>query len=347
MEKQEPFEIGGEKIRPGSRRVIRIPISMFPDHPAFFLSLYVIHGKLPGKTLFVSSTIHGDELNGIAVVKHVISSNHTKNLKGTLILAPVVNMIGALIKSRYLADRRDLNRSFPGIEKGSQASQLAYTFFHEVVKKCTHGIDIHTGSDNRINLPQVRSDLENEETRELAIAFGAPVVLKAKLREGSLRSAAEKEGIVMIIFEGGESFRFDTFAVRVATRGVFRVMAHLGMIDKSQCPVSKVPTVISSASRWIRSPNAGVFHAQRGLGQKVLKGCVLGDITDYLGISQTKVRANFDGIVIGRTQLPLVFQGDALFNIACVSEPEKAEEIILGLEEDEINNLPFDDPNTF
>src|SRR3990167_7898441 len=151
MEKQEPFEIGGEKIRPGSRRVIRIPISMFPDHPAFFLSLYVIHGKLPGKTLFVSSTIHGDELNGIAVVKHVISSNHTKNLKGTLILAPVVNMIGALIKSRYLADRRDLNRSFPGIEKGSQASQLAYTFFHEVVKKSTHGIDIHTGSDNRIN----------------------------------------------------------------------------------------------------------------------------------------------------------------------------------------------------
>lgn len=347
MKKQKPFEIAGETIQPGSRKAIRIPFSMFPSHPAFALPLYVIHGKKPGKTLFVSSTIHGDELNGIAVIKRIVSSKRIRNLKGTLILVPVVNMIGAMIKSRYLADRRDLNRSFPGTKKGSQASQLAYIFFHEVVKKCTHGIDIHTGSDNRCNLPQVRIDLENDEATKLALAFGAPVILKAKLRHGSLRSTAEMEGIPTIIFEGGEALRFEHYPIRVATNGVLRVMAYLGMIDKKQSPNSKATPLISPTSRWIRSSNSGVFHTHYNIGNKVIKGDVVGEITDYLGITQNKVIADFDGVIIGRTQLPLVFQGDALFNVACVPKPEKVEEILRELEEEELHNLPFDDPNTF
>ncbi|MBX9785718.1 MAG: succinylglutamate desuccinylase/aspartoacylase family protein [Alphaproteobacteria bacterium] len=346
-EKQEPFEIGGEIIQPGTRKVVRIPTSMFPEFPAFNLTAYVIHGRLPGKKLFLSSTIHGDELNGIAAIKSVLSSHHTKHLKGTLIAVPIVNLVGTLIKSRYLPDRRDLNRSFPGSETGSQASQLAYLFLNEIVKKCTHGIDLHTGSDNRTNLPQIRCDFDSKEALNLALVFGAPVILKAKLRDGSLREASESLQIPTVVFEGGEALRFNKFAIRVAKNGILRVMAHLDMIDKTKFKAIKTPSLLSPASRWVRSPNTGILHTMCDLGHKVIKGDILGKIGDSLGLAHTNIVANFDGVVVGRTQLPFVFQGDAIFNVAWVPDPEKAEEILLEFKEEIELNVSSDDPTTY
>lgn len=347
VEKQKPFEIGGEIIQPGTRKVIRIPTSMFPEFPAFNLTAYVIHGKSPGKTLFLSSTIHGDELNGIAAIKRVLASRHVKHLNGTLIAVPIVNLVGVLIKSRYLPDRRDLNRSFPGSETGSQASQLAYLFLNEIVKKCTHGIDLHTGSDNRTNLPQVRCDFDSKEALDLALIFGAPVILKSKIRDGSLRAASEDLKIPTVVFEGGEALRFNKFAIRIAKNGILRVMAHLDMIDKTKFKAIKTPSLLSPASRWIRSPNTGILHTKCDLGHKVIKGDILGKISDSLGLSHTNIIANVDGIIVGRTQLPFVFQGDAIFNVAWVPDPEKAEEILLEFQEEIELNVSSDDPTTY
>lgn len=346
-EKQKPIEIGGVVIEPGTRKIVQIPISMFPDHPAFNLNLYVIHGRHPGKRLFISSTIHGDELNGIEAIRRVVSSPLLKHMRGTLMAIPIVNMVGILIQSRYLPDRRDLNRCFPGSENGSAASQLAYTFLKEIVKKCTHGIDLHTGSDNRINLPQIRCDFQSKEALKLAFTFGAPVILKSGLRGGSLREASEKLKIPTIIFEGGEALRFNEHPIRVAMQGILRVMTDLEMIGPGKHSLTRQTSVLSPASRWARAPKTGIFRTTCNLGKKVFKGDVIGEVTDPIGLHSTKVIAGFDGIVVGRTQLPLVYQGDALFNIAWVPDPEKAQATIEELEEETELNPALGDPTTF
>lgn len=336
LTKQKPFEIAGKIIRPGTSQTVSLPFSMFPNHAAFDLDMRVIHGLKPGKRLFICATIHGDELNGIEIIRRVLASSLTKHIHGTLIAVPIVNLFGMLLHSRYLPDRRDLNRSFPGSQSGSSAAQLANTFLTEIVAKCTHGIDLHTGSNNRLNLPQIRCEFENAETLQLALAFGAPVILKSKIREGSLREASEKLGISTLTYEGGEALRFNEFAIRAGVSGVLRVMSTLGMIPPGKCSAAKGSPVISPSSRWLRSPTTGILRSNCWLGDKVLKGDVIAKISDPLGTTTTDVIALFDGIAVGRTQSPLVYKGDALFNIAWVSDPTRAEATIEEFEEEEL-----------
>lgn len=333
--KQKPFEIAGEVIRPGTSKTVSVPLTMLPNHAAFDLDIRVIHGMRPGKCLFICATIHGDELNGIEIIRRILTSSATRHIHGTLIAVPIVNLFGMLLHSRYLPDRRDLNRSFPGTETGSSAAQLAHTFLNEVVKKCTHGIDLHTGSNNRLNLPQIRCEFDNAETLRLALSFGAPVILKSKIREGSLRESAEKLGIPTLTFEGGEAFRFNEFAIRAGVSGILRVMAALGMIPPGKCAAAKGSPVVSPSSKWLRSPTTGVLRSNCWLGDKVFKGDVLAKVSDPLGTSTTDVVALFDGVVVGRTQSPLVYKGDALFNIAWVSDPSRAQATIEEFEEEE------------
>lgn len=335
-ETQDPIEIAGKIIKPGSMHTVSLPISMLPNHAAFDLDMRVIHGRKPGKRLFICSTIHGDELNGIEIIRRVLTSTITKHIHGTLIAIPIVNLFGALLHSRYLPDRRDLNRSFPGSPTGSSAAQLAHIFLNEIVAKCTHGIDFHTGSNNRLNLPQIRCDFENADTLMLALAFGAPVILKSKIREGSLREASEKLGIPTLTFEGGEALRFNEFAIRAGVSGVFRVMTALGMIPAGKCASAKGSPVVSPSSRWLRSPATGVLRSGCWLGDKVLKGDIIAKISDPLGVHTTDVIALFDGVVVGRTQNPLVYRGDALFNIAWVPDPARAQATIEEFEEEEV-----------
>lgn len=346
-EENLPFEIGGVTIPPGVTKTVYLPIAMIPHHSAFDLTLRIIHGRHSGKRLFISAGIHGDELNGIEVIRRVLKSPLLKHVRGTLIAIPVVNVFGMLTQSRYLPDRRDLNRSFPGSEKGSTASQLANIFLKEIVERCTHGIDLHTGSNNRSNLPQVRCDFESKEALNLALAFGAPVVLKSELREGSLREASEKIGIPTLTFEGGEALRFNEFAIREAVQGIFRVMARLGMIPLEKCASIRKSPVVSEWSHWLRAPSTGFFHSTSLLGKKVFKGEVVGKIVDSLGLISTEVLAHLDGIIVGINQVPIVFKGDALFNIACVNDPTKAEETIQELKGEAEFNPSLDDPTTY
>jgi predicted deacylase len=279
---------------------------------------HVLRGKKEGPSLFVCAGIHGDEILGVEIVRRLLKLKKLRDIRGTLIAVPVVNVYGFLDQSRYSPDRRDLNRFFPGSEKGSLTSQLANIFMTEVVANCTHGIDLHTASNHRINLPHVRARVDDPENLRLAVAFGAPVVLNANRHEGSLRSAVEDKGIPMLVYEAGEALRFDEVGIRVGIRGILAIMRAIGMLPAGPHAKSRIEPVVAQSSVWARAPISGIFHSKVALGSKIMRGSNLGIIADPFGENEVDITSPESGIVIGRLNLPLVHSGDALFHIACV-----------------------------
>ena len=228
---RESFAIGGVRVRAGTVRALELPITRLVTGADVTLPVRVVHGREDGPCIWVNAAIHGDEVVGVEVVRQVMAGLDPKTFRGTLVAVPIVNVLGFMTGDRYLPDRRDLNRSFPGSARGSLASRIAHLMMTEVVAKCEVGIDLHTGSDRRTNLPQVRADLDDPRTRELAAAFGAPVMLHARVRDGSLRHAARESGATVLLYEGGENWRFDEWAIAAGTDGVRRVLGRLGMVD--------------------------------------------------------------------------------------------------------------------
>jgi len=273
----------------------------------------VIVGAEDGPKLFLSAAIHGDELNGVEIIRQVLKQVNAKNLAGVVVAVPVVNMFGFIDQTRYMPDRRDLNRSFPGSSKGSLASRLAHLFMNEVVKRCDYGIDLHTGSNHRSNWPQIRADLEDEKTLNLAKAFAAPIMIHSKTRDGSLRAAAVKQGIPMLLYEAGEASRFNKTAIAVGIKGVLGVMTNLNMREGR---TNQSPSIRADKSVWLRASRSGIFHAKFELGQAVIKGQELGKVNDIAGKNQTTVKSQLKGWIIGQRNNPLVNQGDALIHIA-------------------------------
>jgi len=231
---------------------------------------------------------------------------------------------GFLERSRYLPDRRDLNRSFPGSAKGSIAARTANTFVKQIVSKADFGIDLHTGALNRTNLPQVRANLDDEQTIELARVFGAPVIISSTVRDGSLRQYAAESGFPILVYEAGEALRHDEVSIRAGLRGVIRVMRHVGMLPKSRSSKAVSPVVAASTS-WVRAPDSGIISHKAELGDTVVEGQTIAIVSDPLGDVQEAVRAPFDGIVIGRSTLPLAHEGEALFHIAAFKSLSRAE----------------------
>jgi predicted deacylase len=309
------IEIAKEIIEPGQLRRLDIPVGRLPTQTMLSLPVTVINGKQAGPKLWLSAAIHGDELNGVEIIRQVIEQVQPEKLAGTLIAVPIVNLFGFIEQSRYLPDRRDLNRSFPGSENGSLASRLANLFMREIVKHSTHGIDLHTAAIHRMNLPQVRANLEDLETYRCAQAFNAPIMMHATTRDGSLRQAATNQGIPVLLYEGGEALRFEPYAIRVGVTGVLRVMQYLGMAQFPQLP-PPIPSVEIRQSKWIRAFRGGIFHREVSLGEQVEKKQPLGFITDAFGEDKSVVRASVSGIVIGYNQNPLVNQGDGMINLA-------------------------------
>ena len=225
---RESFAIGTVRVRAGTSRALELPITRLVTGAEISLPVRIIHGREDGPTVWVDAAIHGDEVVGVEVIRQVLADLDPKTFRGTLIAVPIVNVLGFMTGDRYLPDRRDLNRSFPGSARGSLASRIAHLFMEEVVAKSEVGIDLHTGSDRRSNLPQVRADLDDPRTRALAEAFAAPVMLHAKIRDGSLRHAARERGATVLLYEGGENLRFDDYAIDAGVAGVRRVLAVLG-----------------------------------------------------------------------------------------------------------------------
>lgn len=320
---QEAISIAGTVIQPGTRKSVELPIPDFYTHASASMPVHVIHGNKPGPCLLVCAAIHGDEINGVEIIRRLLKHKTVNNLKGTLIAIPIVNVFGFVSQSRYLPDRRDLNRSFPGSKKGSMASRLANILMEEIVEKCTHIIDLHTGAVARDNLPQIRAYLkDNKETEDLARAFGVPVVIHTELRDGSLREAARDRNIPVLLYEAGEALRFDEVAIRAGLRGILGVMSHLDMRPKAR-KKKNYSTVISSDTQWIRAPESGILRSIVPLGTSVKEGDLLAYINDPLGEIETKVTSSVFGIVIGKTNLPLAHEGDAIFHIAKYTEMEE------------------------
>lgn len=311
-------EVAGISVPAGRRVTVELPIARLPTLTQLSMPLVVTHGARPGPTMWLSAVIHGDELNGLEIIRQVLAAVPVRALSGTLIAAPTVNVFGMLNESRYLPDRRDLNRHFPGSPHGSLAARLADLFMTEVVARADVGIDLHTGSDHRFNLPQVRSILDDPRNLALAEAFAAPVTIHSPLRDGSLRAACARRGLPVLIYEGGEADRFNETAITAGTSGVLRVLAHLEMVDPERVavPPRTRRTRIVRRTSWIRARRSGILRAGVRAGQEVERGETLGVISDAAGGARAVVRAPFSGIVIGHTQHPLVHKGDALVHLA-------------------------------
>lgn len=320
MALRESFEIGTVRVRAGRKQALSLPITRLVTGAEVDLPVRVVHGREEGPTVWIDAAIHGDEAVGVEVVRQVLADIDARTLRGTLIAIPIVNVLGFMSGSRYLPDRRDLNRSFPGSARGSLAGRIAHLMMREVVDKCEVGIDLHTGSDRRTNLPQIRADLEDPRTRELAEAFAAPCMLHARLRDGSLRYAARERGAKVLLYEAGEAWRMDGWAVDAGVQGVRRVLASLGMTDPLE-EEPPTPSAVSWRSGWVRARGTGMLHLEVGLGARVSKGDRLGGLFDSFGKRVRLVHADRDGMVVGRTEAPLVNSGDAVVHIAEIEEP--------------------------
>lgn len=296
--------------------MIDLPLPALYTHTPMTMPIHVIRGKKDGPRLFVCAAIHGDELNGIEIIRRLLKHPGLSRMHGMLVAIPMVNVYGVIHHSRYLPDRRDLNRSFPGSNRGAMASRLADLFMSEIVAKCTHGIDLHTGAIHRSNMPQIRGNLDDEETLALAKAFGVPLLLNSNLRDGSLREAAAEHGIPMLLYEAGEALRFDEISIRAGVKGVLNVMRELGMIKGGarKRPVNE--PFVARSSGWVRAPASGIFRTTKALGNHVRRREILGIISDPFSDLEVDVTSPGDGIVIGRIELPLVHEGEALYHVA-------------------------------
>ena len=327
MTKIPSFRLAGVTVPAGGRATVELPMARLYTHNEMTLPVHIVHGRREGPVMFVNAAVHGDEINGVEIIRRLLGSRTLQHLRGTLLAVPITNPFGFIQRSRYLPDRRDLNRSFPGTAKGSLAGRLAHLFMTEIASRCDFGIDLHTGSNFRCNLPQIRASLEDPATLALATAFGAPIVVPSELRDGSLREAVAALGKPVLVYEGGEALYFSEPAIRSGLQGIIRVMRHTGMLSPARQKMPRQP-IVTEHTRWIRAGMSGLFSRSVKLGDFVRQGHQLGTLSEPLGDDREEVRAPSTGVIIGLMNIPLVHEGDALIHLARVPAPNEAEETL-------------------
>ncbi|WP_417465843.1 succinylglutamate desuccinylase/aspartoacylase family protein [Kordiimonas sp.] len=327
MKTRAPFEIAGQKVQPGSRVSMSLSMPGQSRYTPLSMPLHVIHGKKDGPTVFINAAIHGDEINGIEIIRQLLKQKSLNRIRGTLLCVPVVNVYGFLHHTRYMPDRRDLNRGFPGSEHGSLTSRVAHVFRKQIIDRSDYGIDLHTGSNHRTNFPHIRANMADAETAKLARAFNTAVIVNASLRDGSLRGYAVEKGIPVLLYEAGEALRFDKLAVSAGVRGILNVLGCVGMIKRE---VKRRPhvTLEADSSHWVRGARSGLIREPIRLGTRVEAGDRLAYLSDLLGDEQVEIKATQEGVVIGRTNLPIVNEGDALFHVAEFDNTDKADKTV-------------------
>ncbi|MEM7664901.1 MAG: succinylglutamate desuccinylase/aspartoacylase family protein [Pseudomonadota bacterium] len=338
----QPFEFAGHTVEPGTSATIDVPVSRLSTATEISMRVRVIHGRKPGPVIFISGSVHGDEIIGVEICRRVINAVSAKRLAGTLLCVPIVNAYGFVQHQRYLPDRRDLNRCFPGSPKGSLAAQLAHHFTEQIIARSTIGIDLHTAGLHRENLPQIRISEGRAKAAELAEVFAAPAIIVSNLREGSLRQTAADHDCDVLLLEAGEALRFDELSMRVGVQGILRVMAHLGMNVRLPRKVGATP-IRSHRTSWLRAPAGGIFRATKTNGAAVEKGETVGFLADPFGDMDEAVEAHISGVIIGRSNLPVVNQGDALMHIAEVDRHATAEDRLNEIEDAAFADGLFDE----
>ncbi|MEQ8357947.1 MAG: succinylglutamate desuccinylase/aspartoacylase family protein [Cytophagales bacterium] len=309
--------INNEEIKPGETRSLEVNIAKLPSHSSIDISITVSRAIKEGPVLLLSGGLHGDEINGIEIVRRIIEQEYNIPIKGTIICIPIINVFGFIHFSRNVPDGKDVNRSFPGNKNGSLASRVAYYLMKDIIPKIDYGIDFHTGGADRTNYPQTRGLFSNSKVRELADVFHAPFTLHSKYRPKSIRQSAAKLGKTILVYEGGESARFDEFAIQKGIEGALRVIKHLGMSDiKIKNP--EYENVFINHSSWIRARASGLFQTLVSSGDKVEARQVVGNITDPFGDFKVAVKSTYTGYVIGLNNNPIIHQGDAIMHIGLV-----------------------------
>jgi len=322
--KGQSVVVGKKEITPGTQKTVELAVANLYTHTHLTMPVHVVNGRQDGPTLFLTAAIHGDELNGVEIIKRVLKRKILRGLRGRILAVPIVNVFGFINQSRYLPDRRDLNRSFPGRGTGSVAARLANLVVTEIVAHADFGIDLHTGPVYRTNLPQVRADLSEPAARRMAEAFGAPIVIDANVREGSLRQYAGQHGVPTLLYESGEALRLDELSINAGVRGIIRVLRVLEMLPVSSKPSTVAGPTYANTTAWVRAPMSGIINSRCRLGQRVKSQQVLARISDPFGEVETEVTAPSGGIVIGRSTSPLTHEGDALFNLARFDDTREA-----------------------
>ena len=322
------LHIGPHQFSRGERGLVELPFGRSIMHSDLCFGVHVFRGKKPGPSLLVCAGVHGDEINGVEIARRLIGMRALKRVIGDLIVVPIVNVPAFVARQRYLPDRRDLNRLFPGSAVGSHGARCAHVFMNEVASRCTHVLDLHTASNNRTNLPQIRIDFGLEGNRAFGGAFGAPVVVNSTSPVGSLRAATTEQGKPSAVYEAGAAMTLDMPAVTFGLRGVTSVMRFLEMLPPSKGKSKRTRTAFCKKSSWLRAPTGGIFRALVPLGKAVSPEIAVGVVADPFSDVETSVFPDSEGIIIGRTNAPLVDEGDALFHIADHRNAESAEQNI-------------------
>ncbi len=332
--KHPGITIAGTKVNGGDKTTVELSAASLYSYTPMTIPVRVTCGKRSGPTLFVCSALHGDEILGVEIIRRLLRLPALKQLRGTLLAIPIVNVYGFINRSRYLPDRRDLNRSFPGSPRGSLTARLADLFLTEIVTPSDYGIDIHSGAIHRENLPHIRANLEDPKTAAMAHAFNVPVLLNANVRDGTLREQAIERGVPLVLYEAGEALRFDEHAIRAGVKGVVSVMRELDMLPAGRGQRRERKPVIAQSSTWVRAPESGILTVSSELGTRLGKNDVAGIITDPFGQEEFEVKSHVKGVVIGRTNLPLVNEGEALFHVATFESSRTAEQVIEAFQSD-------------
>lgn len=306
------------EIKPGENATIKIPVAKLPSSTRISLVAQVFRSHNPGPTILLIGGLHGDEINGLEIVKRAVKEELFDNLNcGSVIAVPLLNVYGFINFSRDFPGGKDANRSFPGSKKGSLASRIAHKLTHEILPHADLSIDFHTGGASIYNYPQVRVNREDQESIKLANVFSMPHVVKTGLIAKSLRKTAHQKNIPMVVFEGGESLRLDEFSIEEGIKGIKRVLATYKMSSEK---IEENENIIFETNSWLRAAKSGIFQCIKKSGDSVLKDDVLGLITDPYGVIEVQVIAKKDGIIFGHNNNPVINQGDALFHLGYPAE---------------------------
>lgn len=311
--RREPLSLCGNRVGLGETAELRLRVGESYTAEPVSVPVTVVRGG-PGPTLFVTATVHGDELNGVGILRDLLNDTDFSGLRGSVIAVPVVNVPGFLVQDRRLPDRRDLNRSFPGSRKGSLTARLADTLFREVIRQSDFGIDLHTGGGERTNYPQIRADLSDPRVVELADAFGIPLVLGGEGPEGSLRRVAVAAGVPTVVYEAGSARRLERPFIEVGIAGILNVMRSLRMLPGE--PAEPPLRLRIERTHWVRAEAGGILDLQVELGQPLRRGMTISLNTNPFGRERSQLKSPYSGMVLGLTQLPLVHPGDAVCHLA-------------------------------
>jgi len=318
MSSEKAFVINGKEIKPGTQEQVQLSVARLPSGTVINLRVQIYRSKNPGPTMLVMAGVHGDEINGVEIVRESIEEKYFDNLKaGSVIVIPLLNVYGFINYSRDASEGKDVNRSFPGSMSGSLASRVASTLTKKILPLVDFGIDFHTGGSSRYNYPQIRYSSGDQQAATLAKAFAAPYTIEKPSISKTLRKSAQGLGIPILVYEGGESLRFDGFSIQKGKEGLMRLLIDQGIKSGKLEKVEGVKQF--NKSSWVRADRAGLFKWSQSSGSKVSVGEIIGTISDPYGEFTVKIKAKHTGYLIGHNNAPVVNQGDALFHIGFIA----------------------------